>query len=51
MILDKLIVMDEVSGLAGKSDEFANLVTLSKNTDCRACTFFILFTLLDKIGK
>ena len=33
MILDKLIVMDEVSGLADKSDEFANFVTLSRNTD------------------
>ena len=30
MILDKLIVMDNVSGLAGKSDEFANFLTVSR---------------------
>ena len=29
MILDKLIVMDDVSGLADKSDEFANFLTVS----------------------
>ena len=29
MILDKLIVMDDVSGLADKSDEFANFLTAS----------------------
>ena len=30
MILDKLIVMDNVSGLADRSDEFANLLTVSR---------------------
>ena len=30
MILDKVIVMDDVSGLADKSDEFANLLTVSR---------------------
>lgn len=29
MIFDKLIVMDEVSGLADKSDKFANFLTVS----------------------
>ena len=29
MILDKLIVMDDVSGFADKSDEFANFLTVS----------------------
>ena len=28
MLLDKLIVMDDVSGLADKSDEFANFLTV-----------------------
>ena len=30
MILDKLIVMDGVSSLADKSDEFANFLTVSR---------------------
>ena len=30
MIFDKLIVMDDVSGLADKSDEFANFLTVSR---------------------
>ena len=30
MVLDKLIVMDDVSGLADKSDEFANFLTVSR---------------------
>ena len=30
MILDKLIVMDDVSGLADISDEFANFLTVSQ---------------------
>ena len=30
MVLDKVIVMDEVSGLADKSDEFANFLTVSR---------------------
>ena len=48
MIFGKLIVMDDISGLADKSDEFANFFDCFKKirTD-----FFILFTLLDKIGK
>ena len=29
-MLDKLIVMDDVSGLADKSDEFANFLTVSR---------------------
>ena len=30
MIFDKLIVMDDISGLADKSDEFANFLTVSR---------------------
>ena len=30
MILDKLIAMDDISGLADKSDEFANFFTMSR---------------------
>ena len=30
MVFDKLIVMDDVSGLADKSDEFANFLTVSR---------------------
>ena len=30
MVLDKVIVMDEVSGLADKSDKFANFLTVSR---------------------
>ena len=33
MVLDKVIVMDDVSGLADKSDEFANFLTVSRNTE------------------
>ena len=37
-ILDKLIVMDDVSGLAGKSDNFANFLTVSRKFDF-ACVY------------
>ena len=30
MVFDKLIVMDDVSGLVDKSDEFANFLTVSR---------------------
>ena len=30
MILDKVIVMDDISGLANRSDEFANFLTVSR---------------------
>lgn len=30
MILDKIVVMDDVSGLADKSDKFANFLTVSR---------------------
>ena len=33
MVLDKLIVMDEVSRLADKSDKFANFLTISRKYD------------------
>ena len=30
MVLDKVIVMDDVSGLADKSNKFANFLTISR---------------------
>ena len=33
MVLDKLVVMDEVSRLADKSDKFANFLTISRRYD------------------
>ena len=40
MVFDKLIVMDDVSGLAGKSDEFANFLTVSKKYDLTCVYIF-----------
>ena len=44
-IFNKLIVMDDISGLDDRSNEFVNLLTLL------ASTFFILFTLPGQIGR
>ena len=38
MILDKLIVMDDVSGLADESEEFANFLTVSRKCG-RTCVY------------
>ena len=51
MTLDKLIVMDDVSGLASKSDVFSNFLQCLENMDYLAYTFFILFTQTDKTGR
>ena len=48
MTLDKLIVMDNVSGLANKSDVFSNFLQCLENMDYLVYTFFILFTQTDK---
>ena len=37
-IYDKLIVMDDVSGLADKSDDFANFLTVSRKFNV-ACVY------------
>ena len=50
-MLDKLIVMDDVSGLADKSDEFANFLTVSRKYGITCVTFFIQFIQPDKIGR
>ena len=40
MMLDKVIVMDDVSGLADKSDEFANFLTVSSKIWTNLCLHF-----------
>ena len=40
MTTDKLIVMDDVSGLADKSDEFANFLTISRKYGVTCVYFF-----------
>ena len=51
MTIDKLIVMDNVSGLADRSEEFGNFLTVHKNTDCHVFTFFTSYIQQDKTGK
>ena len=43
-IFDKLIVMDDVSGLADKSDDFENFLTVSRkfNLTC-VCVFYTMY--------
>ena len=43
MILDRVIAMDDISGLPDRSEEFANFLFL-ENADWLAYTFFIRFT-------
>ena len=38
MVLDRLIVMDDVSGLAARSEEFANFLTVSRKF-CLTCVY------------
>ena len=40
MVIDKLIVMDDVSGLADNSDEFANFLTVSRKYDLTCVYIF-----------
>ena len=42
MLLDKLIVMNDVSGLADKSDEFANFLTVSRKYGI-TCLHFLYY--------
>ena len=54
MALHKLIVMDDVSGLAGKCDDIFNFLEnfqFLENMRCRAFIFFILSILIGRIGK
>ena len=41
LIFDKLILMDDVSGLADKSEDFVNCLTMSQNLTLLAYMFFI----------
>ena len=50
ILMDKLIVMDDVSGLVDKSENFANLLTVSRKFGF-TCIYIILFTLQETIGK
>ena len=50
-ILNELIVMDNVSGLAGKSNSFANFLTFHENLTLLVSTFFIQCTLPNLTGK
>ena len=44
MVLDKLIVMNDTSGLGDKSDEFANFLTVSRKYGLSCvCIFYIIY--------
>ena len=49
-MLDKLIIMDDVSGLAEKSDEVAFFILFHVNMVLHVFTFFIQFIQPDKVG-
>ena len=51
IVLDRLIVMDDVSGLADRSEAFANFLTFLENMDCHAFIFFIRLVQPDRTGK
>ena len=48
--INKLIIMDDVSGLADKSEDFSNFLFL-ENMVFRVYMFFMLFIQVDKVGK
>ena len=48
---DTLIVVDNVSGLADKSETFANFLTVLRKFGLACVLFFIRYTQLDKTGK
>ena len=50
-IFNKLIFMDDVSGLAGKSNNFANFLMFHENLTLLVFTFFIQCTLPNLTGK
>ena len=51
--INKLIIMDDVSGLADKSEDYSNFLTVSRKIimDFLACMFFMLFIQEDRAGK
>ena len=48
---NKLIVMDDVSGLADKSNNFANFLNVSDNLTSPVSMFFLRFILPEIAGK
>ena len=51
-LLDKLIVMDDVFGLADKSDDSANFLTVSRKYGITCIYIFdTIYIVTDKIGK
>ena len=52
LVVTRLIIMDNVSGLADKSEEFCNFLTFSqKNTAFPAFMNFIQYILAGKVGR
>ena len=51
MTLDKLIVMDDVSGLASKSDVFSNFLQCLENMDYLCINFSYYLPKLTKLGE
>ena len=49
--IDKLIIMDDVSGLADKSHDFSNFLTVSRKYGFSCVYFFTLFILADRAGR
>ena len=50
LTIDKLIVMDDVSGLPDKSSKFLNFLTVSRKYGFSCVYVFIQFTQIDKTG-
>ena len=51
LVVNKLIVMDDVSGLADGSNKFSNFLTVSRKYGFLACTFFTQFFRVEKTGR
>ena len=49
--VNKLIIMDDASGLADKSNEFSNFLTVSRKYDFPVSVYFIQYIHAGKIGK
>ena len=50
-IFNKLFVMDNISGLADRSNEFANVLTVGRKFSFTPFIFFIRSTPLGSTGK
>ena len=49
--INKLIVMDDVSGLADRCEDFSNFLTVSRKYGFSLFMYFILFIQEDRAGK